>query len=133
MSGLNPDFLDRFDRMERRLAALERRPSAYMETVIVGGTFDVVTEIPPFFTPFGGGIVAVYGRTISGEADIEVRRNGVNVFGVGTPMIIAAPDTTEIIEVDPPVYVTEGDVVQVVVTNDDGLASGLSVGVIIHP
>lgn len=129
--GWNPDFLDRFARLEERVRRLEAEPSTYMETVIVGGSFDSSTDVPPFFTPFGGAIVAVYGRVISGDADIRVLKNSVNIFGGATNMILSA-GVTEIIEIDPPVYLDEGDLVQVDIVGA-ATPTGLSVGIIIHP
>lgn len=128
MSGLNPDFLDRFANLVQRVKALERRPSAYMESVIVGGSFNAGTEVPPFFTPFGGAIVSVMARTVSGNADVEIEVNAVVI----ATLVIDDDGSVTTEEIDPPVYLSEGDQVRVDITGSDGLTSGLSVGVIIH-
>jgi len=129
MARKKQDFLDRYADLERRVRSLERKPSAYLETIIVAGEFDASTDIPPFFTPFGGAIVAVMGRTLSGNADVDIKKNGATF----STLVIASGGTVEHEEIDPPLYLNESDQVQIDITGSDAPSFGLSIGVIISP
>lgn len=133
MSRLNPDGVDMVRELRRRVAALERGQRSYMETVIVLGEFFAATSIPPFFTPFGGQVVSVMARTESGNADISLWR-GLPFSGLFiTDVNIADGGGIEQVELDPPIYLDEGDFVTVDVLGTDSPSVGLSVGVIIQP
>jgi len=124
----NEDFIDRFTTAERAVRTLELRQRPYFETVIVGGEFDSSTEIPPFFTPFGGEIVVVYYQTLNGEADIECyTQSDVSPFVSFTVDPTAASTDLEI-----PKGLAEGDRVYTVIADDDGSCTGLSVGYVIE-
>lgn len=129
MSRLNRDFFERYADLERRVRVMEQTPGSYMESVIVGGEFDSTTVIPPFFTPFGGAIVHILCRTVSGNVDVDIIVDSIVIATLN--YADSSPPERE--DIDPPIYVTEGSTVEVDIVGSDNPSFGLSVGVIIHP
>jgi len=126
--GDNADFIDRFLALERRVRTLELRQRAYLETTIIAGEFDDTVEIPPFFTPFGGAIVAVYHQTLGGNA--EIRAYGPSDI---SPFVTFTTGSPAVEEIDPPKELAEGDLITTVVWSIvSGPTSGLSVGYLIE-
>lgn len=130
MRTVNHDFLDRFAALEEEVRRLRLNARAYVENVIVGGSFTSSTIVPPFFVPFDGTVLAVYGRTLAGSAEINISRN---VVGFAFLSIVAANTTYTQEEPDlEAISVVEGDRIQIHISSATD-ASGLSVGVIIEP
>jgi len=127
--GDNADFIDRFVALERRVRTLELRQRAYLETTIVAGEFDDSTVIPPFFTPFGGAVVAVYHQTLNGSIEIRSWR-GADV----SPFVTFTADTSPtLVDLDEPKELNEGDTVSTVPWSVvSGTPEGLSVGYVIE-
>jgi hypothetical protein len=128
MTARNDDFLDRFRQLERKVRMLEINSRAYMETVIVGGPLTTSTIIPPFFTPFGGVLVAVWHSLLGGAASFNVEHNDT-VFDTFT--VVGFKQLRELEESQ---ELEEGDTIQVVFGSVvSGTPSGLSMGFIVEP
>lgn len=131
MRTSNDDFLTRFALLEEKVRQLQVNQRAYVENVIVGGAFSSSTVVPPFFVPFGGLALAVFGRTLAGTAEINISRNGVgfaflSITSANTTFSQEEPDLVAPL-------LEEDDRIQIHISSASGSASGLSVGVIIEP